>query len=118
MPKVAAQTVVRTSGAFKDPTTKYNLLDRIMAQDFSGDIRDLAINRDLKIERSRPNVLKLRFGVSGKEFELSVRKPRGPMTEAQLAKRNAKLAKKTARRRAPAEHGEGAGEQPQAGATH
>jgi hypothetical protein len=73
-----ASNVIRTSGAFKDPVRKQDLLDKIMARDFSGDINDLAVNRDLRIERVHPHVIKLTFGVSGRSFELGIRKPRGP----------------------------------------
>jgi len=74
-------------GAYKDPTTKYDLLDKMMSRDFDGDIASLAVDRKLRYERTRPNVLKLEFGHSGRTFEIVVRKPR---TEEALAAFRAK----------------------------
>ena len=74
-------------GAYKDPTTKYDLIDKMMSRDFDGDIASLAVDRKLRYERTRPNVLKLEFGHSGRTFEIVVRKPR---TEEALAAFRAK----------------------------
>lgn len=63
-------------GAFRDPKTKEDLLDRMMRRDFSGDLADLAENRNLQMERIRPHVIRLTFGASGKTFDLTVHKPR------------------------------------------
>lgn len=65
-----------TAGARKDPTTKANLLDRMMSFDFSGDLRDLAVGRDLRMERIRANAVRLKFGNSGSSFDLTIHKPR------------------------------------------
>lgn len=81
-----------TNSVRKDPTTKQNFLDRMMSRDFSGDLADLAVNRDLRYERVKPNVISLRFGDSGQTFEMVIRKPRSP--EA-LAAMRAKAAGKT-----------------------
>lgn len=70
--------VVRTHGAFKDPKTKGDFIDRMMSREFSGDLKDLAVNHDMRYERIRPNALKIHFGTSGQEYELVIRKPRGP----------------------------------------
>ncbi len=70
--------VVRTHGAFKDPKTKADFIDRMMSREFSGDLKDLAVNNDLKYKRIRPNALALQFGASQQTFELVIRKPRGP----------------------------------------
>lgn len=70
--------VVRISGAFKDPKTKGDFIDRMMSRDFSGDLKDLAVNGDIRYERIRPNALKIHFGSSNQDFELVIRKPRGP----------------------------------------
>lgn len=78
MPATNQNVPAHTSGAFKDPVRKQDLLDKMMSHDFTGDIRDLAYNRDLRMERVKPNVIKLTFGTSGRSFELNVRKPRGP----------------------------------------
>jgi len=78
---------MNAKGAFKDPTTKYDLIDRMMRRDFDGDLASLAVDRKLRYERTRPNVLKLEFGHSGQTFELVVRKPR---TEEALAAFRAK----------------------------
>jgi hypothetical protein len=87
MARKAKTSVVRHSGAFKDPVSKADLISRILSREFSGDLADLAVNRDLRYERPAPNVLGLKFGVSGKMFQLVVRKPRTP---EQLAAMRAK----------------------------
>lgn len=70
-----------TTGPRRDPRTKAELIDKMMARDFSGDLADLAVNRDLTLRRVRPNAVSLYFGESGTNFELTVRKPRGPKTK-------------------------------------
>lgn len=65
----------------REPKTKADLLNKMVAQDFSGDIRDLAPARDLKISRLRPNALRLTFP-SGSTFDLVVHKPRELSTTA------------------------------------
>lgn len=71
-----AQSNPITQGAFRDPKTKEDLLDRMMRRDFSGDLADLAEGRNLQMERIRPHVIRLKFGATGKTFDLTVHKPR------------------------------------------
>jgi hypothetical protein len=88
-----ATNVVRTRGAFKDPKTKSDFIDRMMSREFSGDLRDLAVNQDLRMERAKPNVLSLHFGTSGQDFEMVIRKPRGPRPIKVKAGRGKRLGK-------------------------
>lgn len=74
-------------GAIKDPTTKANFLDKIMQRDFTGDLADLAVNRDLRIARVKANSITLTFGDSGQQFELTVRKPRTEEWKAAMRKK-------------------------------
>lgn len=73
-----ADNVIR--GAFKDPKTKADLIDRMMSRDFTGDLADLAVDRDLKLQRIKPHVMRLKFGHSGEEFDLTIHKTRPPRT--------------------------------------
>ena len=67
---------MQTRGAFRDPKTKADLLDRMMMRDFTGDIMDLAEGRNLRLVRVKPHVLRLIFLTSGEQFDLTVHKPR------------------------------------------
>lgn len=81
-------------GAFKDPTTKYDLVNRMMSRDFTGDLADLAVGRKLTLSRPKQHVLQLEFGDSGRTFELVVRKPRSEEAlKAFRAKRSGKVGK-------------------------
>lgn len=71
-----AQTAPINRGAFHDPKTKEDLLDRMMRRDFTGDLADLAEDRNLRMERVRPHIIRLHFGASGKTYDLTVHKPR------------------------------------------
>lgn len=77
----------------KEPKTKEQFLNRMLMSDFSGDIRDLAADRNVQIRRVSANVLDLHFLASDQHFQLVVRKPR---SEEQIAKMNAKREAKTA----------------------
>lgn len=88
-----ADNVVR--GAFKDPQTKADLLDRMMRRDFTGDLADLAVDRNLRMEKIRPHRMRLHFGHSGKEYDLTVHKVRPP-TEGSAKKPVRKSAAKKA----------------------
>lgn len=68
--------VIVKRGAFKDPQSKRELMDRMNSREFTGDLADLAVDRDLKMTRIRPHVMRLKFGHSGKEYDLTVHKPR------------------------------------------
>lgn len=70
--------------AYKEPTTKADLLNAMLSIDFSGDLRDLDPERALRIQRLRRNAISLTFG-SGQTFELVVRKPRGEPIRAVVA---------------------------------
>lgn len=98
-----------TNNVRKDPTTKANLLDKMMSRDFSGDLADLAVNRDLRYERIRPNVIALKFGDSGNTFEMVVRKPRTPEALAAMRAKAAgkEIGKKASTKRTKAEVAEG-----------
>lgn len=77
----------------KEPKTKEQFLNRMLMSDFSGDIRDLAADRNIQIKRASANVLDLTFLASGQHFQLVIRKPRSPeMIAAMEAKKAAKLA--------------------------
>lgn len=62
--------------AERDPKTKEELLDRMARIDYSGDLRDLAANRNLMLKRTKKHVLEMIFPTSGSTFLLTVRKPR------------------------------------------
>lgn len=91
----------------KEPKTKEQFLNRMLMSDFSGDIRDLAADRNITLKRTSANKLELTFQASGQKFELVVRKPRSPEQIAKmLAKKLAKAgAGKSGRgsRKAPAQ---------------
>jgi len=59
----------------KEPKTKEQFLNRMLMSDFSGDIRDLAADRNIQIKRASANVLDLTFLASGQHFQLVIRKP-------------------------------------------
>lgn len=65
-------------GAFKDPKTKADVIDRMMSRDFSGDLADLAVDRNLKLLRIKPHVMRMKFGHSGEQFDLTIHKTRPP----------------------------------------
>lgn len=91
----------------KEPKTKEQFLNRMLSIDFTGDIRDLAADRNITLKRTSANKLALTFQSSGQTFELVVRKPRSPEQIAKmLAKKLAKAgAGKSGRgsRKAPAQ---------------
>jgi hypothetical protein len=74
---------------YKDPKRKEDLLDRMTRMDFNGDLRTLG--NDVQLSRLKAHVLQLFFPQTGKRFNLTVHKPRGP--------RKAKI---TAKPKAPA----------------
>lgn len=88
-------------GRRADPRTKEDFLDRMMARDFSGDLADLAAGRKLGLERLKPHVIRLRFGDSGKVFDLTIHKPRSeaPATIAKLKTKQAVSKKRAGARR-------------------
>lgn len=71
----------------KDPESKADLINKIMARDFSGNLEDLAANKDLEIVRIAPNAVRLRFGTSGKQFDLIVKMPRSEAFKEQARER-------------------------------
>lgn len=89
----------------KEPKTKAQFVDRMLMSDFSGDLRDLAADRNVAIRRVTDNVLELAFQGSGRKFQLVVRKPRTPEQIAAMnAKREAKaggVTRKATKRKAP-----------------
>jgi hypothetical protein len=90
----------------KEPKTKEQFLNRMLMTDFSGDIRDLATDRNIQLKRTSANKLELTFLSSGQKFELIVRKPRSP---EQIAKMNEKRTAKAGGgkkpgRKTPAQH--------------
>ena len=94
----------------KEPKTKEQFLNRMLMSDFSGDIRDLAADRNITLRRASANVLDLTFNTTGQHFQLVVRKPRTP---EQIAAAEAKREAKGKGRRAPAKK-PGATKQPAA----
>jgi hypothetical protein len=59
----------------RDPSTKEELLDRMLRYDFKGDIRELGAE-EASLTRLAANRLQLRFPKSGKVYELTVHRPR------------------------------------------
>lgn len=63
-----------------NPTSKADLVDRILSQTFSGDLRQLAADgTKLKVARPKPHVVQLVFeepGGPAKEFLLAIHKPK------------------------------------------
>lgn len=59
----------------RDPRTKEELLDRMLSFDFDGDIRHLGAE-PAQLSRIAPNRLELKFPISGRCYELSVKLPR------------------------------------------
>lgn len=80
----------------RDPRTKEEFLNRLLSYDFSGDIRDLAIDRNLIIKRAGANVLDLHFPASDQHFQLVVRKPRTEEALERLRNTRANRANKEA----------------------
>lgn len=84
-------------GNRSDPQTKQELLDRLLREDFNGDLRSLAKDGALKIKRLKPHILKIRFEKSKKEYLLEIHKERPARIrrkiKASLAKRKKLLAK-------------------------
>lgn len=73
----------------RDPKTKSEILDRILRRDFDGDLTKLGQDGQAVLDRKGPNVLALRFPVSGEVFELTVHKRREqPMRRAALSRRS------------------------------
>lgn len=59
----------------RDPRTKEEVLDRMLAYDFNGDVRDIGAET-ARLVRTAANKLLLHFPVSGRTYELTVRLPR------------------------------------------
>lgn len=59
-----------------DPKTKAQLLDRLLALDAEGHLRNLAEDQQLKIERDGDHAILLKFPTSGKTFRLSIEVPK------------------------------------------
>ncbi len=59
----------------RDPRTKEELLDRMLARDFDGDITHLGAE-PATLERIAANKLLMRFPKSGRTYELVARLPR------------------------------------------
>lgn len=64
------------TGTRRSPRTKEQVLDRMLAQDFSGNIRDLGGPSGTMVERVKPNALALTFSDTGNKYFLTVHKPR------------------------------------------
>lgn len=62
--------------AMRDPKSKSEILDSLLRIDYSGDMRDLAANRNVVIQRVKQNVVRLAFPGSGRVFDLTVHKRR------------------------------------------
>src|SRR5215475_1232202 len=54
----------------KDPTTKADILDRLLRMDFKGNLGDLG--QEVRIERLADHVVRLTFPQNGKAFDLTV----------------------------------------------
>lgn len=58
-----------------NPTSKSSLIDRLLSQAFTGDLREIAADpRDVKVERIKPHVVAL--AIAGKTFLLAVHMPK------------------------------------------
>lgn len=80
----------------KAPKTKAQFVDRMLMADFSGDIRDLFPNREVKITRLSANVLDIYDINNQRHFNLVIRRPRSEeQINAAQAKREAKAAGKS-----------------------
>jgi hypothetical protein len=66
------------------PRTKEELVNKITAIDFSGDLRDLG--EDARVERDAKNAIKVSFPKIGREYILSVHLPRGERKATKVAK--------------------------------
>lgn len=80
--------------SYRDPKTKEDIINRLTSTDFSGDLRDLAKDRNMQMQRIKRHVLRLKFIDSGREFDLTIHKPRGE----RAPKRVPEVIKKTARK--------------------
>lgn len=60
-----------------DPKTKEQFVDRILSYDFDGDFTALGVYR-AQLTRLSPNKFSLKFPATGQNYELIVKKPRGP----------------------------------------
>lgn len=70
----------------RDPRTKEEFLDRLLAHDFSGDVRMVGA-APAQIVRTKANTINLVFPDTGTIFELVVRRPRIVQPEvAQVAR--------------------------------
>lgn len=59
----------------KDPNSKADLIDRILSQAFTGDLRDLAADpSQVTISRPKPHIISIL--IAGKEFLLAAHKPK------------------------------------------
>lgn len=81
-----------------DPKTKARLLDRILSIDFDGDLRHLG--PDVRVDRIKPNRVKIHFGQSGVDYFLTIQRPRPDKPAAKPAAK--KAAKKPVRAKRPA----------------
>lgn len=67
-----------------NPKSKADLLSRILSQSFTGDLRDLAVDRLLTISRPKQHLISLKFP-DGRTFLLTIHKPK-PEAARQKAK--------------------------------
>lgn len=82
--------------ANREPKTKEEFLSRILAHDFSGDLRTLSPS-GARLKRVAPNRLEVELPESGLVFELWIRKPKSPEDLAHIQEVYArKLAKQSA----------------------
>lgn len=59
----------------KDPNSKADLIDRILSQAFTGDLRDIAADpTQVTISRPKPHIISIM--IAGKEFLLAAHKPK------------------------------------------
>lgn len=90
-----------------NPSTKAELVDRLLDQTFTGDLRELATDPKLvTVKRPKPHVVALE--IAGKPFLLTVHKPKtAESREAYRRAYQARLAAKAANR-TKTQEGEGA----------
>lgn len=60
-----------------DPKTKEQFVDRILSYDFDGDFTALGVYR-AQLTRLAANKFTIKFPATGQQYELVVKKPRGP----------------------------------------
>jgi hypothetical protein len=64
-----------------NPRTKADLVDRLLSQAFTGDLRDIAKDpKQVKVDRIKPHVVSLK--IADNEFLLAIHKPKPPEAKA------------------------------------